>query len=87
MSRRPFIAGNWKMNTSKASAIELAKAIAAGAPEGVDVGIAPPFVYIDAVGQAIASSQRFAWGAGLLLREKRRVYRRDFASRCSRIWA
>ncbi len=54
--RRPFIAGNWKMNTSKASAIELAKAIAAGAPQGVDVGIAPPFVYIDAVGQTIASS-------------------------------
>jgi triosephosphate isomerase (TIM) len=55
--RRPFIAGNWKMNTSKAGAVELAKAIAAGAPDGVDVGIAPPFVYIDAVGQAIASSR------------------------------
>ncbi len=44
------------MNTSKVSAIELAKAIAVGAPKSVDVGVAPPFVYIDAVGQAIAGS-------------------------------
>jgi triosephosphate isomerase len=57
MSRTPFIAGNWKMNTTKASAIELAKAVAAGAPRsGVQVGVAPPFVYVDAVGQAIAGS-------------------------------
>src|SRR5438874_13578022 len=54
--RKPFVAGNWKMNTSKAAAIELAKAIAANVPDNVDVGVAPPFVYLDAVGQAIASS-------------------------------
>ena len=41
--RTPFIAGNWKMNTTKASAIELAKAIAKGAPAGVEVGVAPAF--------------------------------------------
>jgi triosephosphate isomerase len=57
MSRIPFIAGNWKMNTTKASAIELAKGIAKGAPtSGVQVGVAPPFVYLDAVGQAVAGS-------------------------------
>jgi triosephosphate isomerase len=56
MSRTPFVAGNWKMNTDKASAVALAKAVAAGAPTTIDVGIAPPFVYIDAVGQAIANS-------------------------------
>ena len=55
--RRKFVAGNWKMNTTKASAIELAKAIAAGAPDGLDVGVAPPFVYLDAVGQSLASSR------------------------------
>src|SRR5438309_337629 len=55
MSRTKFIAGNWKMNTTKASAMELGKAIAKGAPQGVQVGVAPPFVYLDAVGQAIAS--------------------------------
>jgi len=44
------------MNTSKAAAIELARGIAQGAPTGVDLGIAPPFVYLDAVQQAIAGS-------------------------------
>jgi triosephosphate isomerase len=58
MSRTPFVAGNWKMNTSKASAIELARAVARGAPaSGIDVGVAPPFVYLDAVGQAIIGSK------------------------------
>jgi triosephosphate isomerase len=57
MSRTKFVAGNWKMNTSKASAIELVKAIAKGAPRsGIEIGVAPPFVYLDAVGQAIAGS-------------------------------
>jgi triosephosphate isomerase len=56
MSRTPFVAGNWKMNTTKAGAIELAKAVAKGAPAGVAVGVAPPFVYLDAVAQAIAGS-------------------------------
>jgi triosephosphate isomerase (TIM) len=55
-SRIPFVAGNWKMNTTKASAVELAKGIAKSAPSNVHVGIAPPFVYLDAVGQAIAGS-------------------------------
>ncbi|MDB5333890.1 MAG: pgk tpi [Phycisphaerales bacterium] len=57
MPRIPFIAGNWKMNTLKASAIELAKAVAQGSPRsGVEVGVAPPFVYLDAVAQALAGS-------------------------------
>ena len=56
MNRTPFVAGNWKMNTNKTSAVALAKAVAAGAPTTIDVGIAPPFVYLDAVGQAIANS-------------------------------
>ncbi|MGN6726512.1 MAG: triose-phosphate isomerase [Tepidisphaeraceae bacterium] len=56
MSRTKFIAGNWKMNTTKADAIALAKGVAAGAPKGLDLGVAPPFVYLDAVGQALAGS-------------------------------
>jgi triosephosphate isomerase len=57
MRRTPFVAGNWKMNTTKAAAIELAKGVAAGAPaSGVLVGIAPPFVYIDAVTQAVVGA-------------------------------
>ncbi len=57
MARTKFIAGNWKMNTDKASAVKLAQHVAAGAPaSGVDVGVAPPFVYLDAVAQALSGS-------------------------------
>src|SRR5437879_348673 len=57
MTRTKFVAGNWKMNTTKASAVELAKGVAKGAPaSGVQVGVAPPFVYLDAVGQALGGS-------------------------------
>ncbi len=58
MPRTKFVAGNWKMNTTKAAAIELAKAVVKGAPAaGVETGVAPPFVYLDAVAQAIAGSK------------------------------
>jgi triosephosphate isomerase (TIM) len=56
MARTKFVAGNWKMNTTKAVGVELAKGVAKGVPSGVDVGVAPPFVYLDAVGQALAGS-------------------------------
>jgi triosephosphate isomerase (TIM) len=56
MARTKFIAGNWKMNTTKSTAIDLAEAVAKGAPDGVQVGVAPPFVYLDVVGQAIDGS-------------------------------
>jgi triosephosphate isomerase len=56
MARTKFVAGNWKMNTSKTSAVELAKGVAKGAPAEVQTGVAVPFVYIDAVGQALAGS-------------------------------
>lgn len=56
MPRTRFVAGNWKMNTSRSTAVELLKGVASRAPAGVDVGIAPPFVYLDAVGQVIAGS-------------------------------
>jgi triosephosphate isomerase len=56
MARTPFIAGNWKMNTTKTVAVALAKAVGAGAPANVQVGVAPPFVYIDAVVQAASGT-------------------------------
>ncbi|MBC8106740.1 MAG: triose-phosphate isomerase, partial [Anaerolineae bacterium] len=31
MARTPFVAGNWKMNTNRAGAVELARAVATGA--------------------------------------------------------
>lgn len=63
MPRTPFVAGNWKMNMAKGSAIELAKAVAKGAPKsGIQVGMAPPFVYLDAVVQAVAGSNVLVGG-------------------------
>ena len=58
MARVKFVAGNWKMNTNKAGAIELAKALVAGAKamSGVELGVAAPFVYLDAVGQIVHGS-------------------------------
>jgi triosephosphate isomerase len=46
--RKPFVAGNWKMNTSAAEAETLInglKPLVADA-DGVDVAVAPPFVYL-----------------------------------------
>ncbi len=62
--RRPFIAGNWKMNLVRASAVALAEEIAKAAKtiDGVDLAVCPPSCYLDAVGKAIAGS-RVALGA------------------------
>lgn len=64
MSRRPFIAGNWKMNLDRTAAVQLAQAVVNAAKDldAVDLAICPPFVYLDAVGQVIAGS-KIALGA------------------------
>jgi len=69
--RRPFIAGNWKMNTNRASAVALAEAVAKGAAkiDGVDLAVCPPSCYLDAVGRAIAGS-KIALGAQNMYHEK-----------------
>jgi len=56
--RRLLIAGNWKMNLSRAEGVALAKAIAeqSGSTPDVDLAICPPSLYLDAVGQAIQGS-------------------------------
>lgn len=58
--RKPFVAGNWKMNTDSHSSVALAEAIAAGssslAGSSVDVAVIPPFVYLQAVAKAVSSS-------------------------------
>ncbi len=49
--RKPFICGNWKMNTDRATAVELARSAAMVATEvpAVEVGVCPPAVYLEAV--------------------------------------
>ena len=56
--RRPFVAGNWKMNLDLASAVALAEGLAkeAGGDKGVDMAVCPPSVYLEAVGKALAGS-------------------------------
>jgi len=56
--RRPFIAGNWKMNLDRASAVALAEGIAQKAEglEGIDLAVCPPSVYLDAVAAALTGS-------------------------------
>lgn len=56
--RRKFIAGNWKMNTSRAEGTALAAAVAAkvGAASDVEVAVCPPALYLEAVGKAIVGS-------------------------------
>lgn len=56
MSRTSFVVGNWKMNTLRASAVALARDVVKGAPGDVQVGVAPPFVYLDAVGPVLDGS-------------------------------
>lgn len=54
--RRPFIAGNWKMNLNRVESVDLAKAVAQGDCGGVEVAVCPPFVYLEAVVQTVEGS-------------------------------
>ncbi len=57
MSRTHYIAGNWKMNLSKAESVKLAQDLVAslkGKPNKYMVGV--PFVYLDAVAQVLKGS-------------------------------
>lgn len=54
--RRPFVGGNWKMNTDLASAVALAEKIVAGIgslTEQCDVAVFPPFPYLQSVGRTL----------------------------------
>jgi triosephosphate isomerase len=59
--RKPFIAGNWKMNTECHSAVDLAKAIAAESVDAlsdnkITIAVCPPSVYLSAVAGALTGS-------------------------------
>jgi triosephosphate isomerase len=58
MSRRPFIAGNWKMNTRRESAVKLVKELIQGLGEEsiAEVAVCPPSVYLSVVADALAGS-------------------------------
>jgi len=58
--RKPFVAGNWKMNTNGHTSVDLADRLASGSVESaghtVTVAVFPPFVYLQAVGKALNGS-------------------------------
>jgi len=56
--RKPFIAGNWKMNTNSANAVALAAGLAEklDSIDTVDVAVCPPFVYLQSVASALSAS-------------------------------
>ena len=58
MARTPFIAGNWKMNLDRRSALELVAQLRehVGNRSDVDVAVFPPFVYVDEIARALAGS-------------------------------
>jgi triosephosphate isomerase len=58
MSRRPFVAGNWKMHKTGAEAVAFVEALAARIPSGVDVAVCPSFT-------ALAETARAAAGSGI----------------------
>ncbi len=54
--RRILVAGNWKLNGSLAANQVLVDGIVAGAPDGVDLLVCPPFPYLPSVSQALSGS-------------------------------
>ncbi len=54
--RRILVAGNWKLNGSLEANRELVSGIVAGAPEGVDLLVCPPFPYLGPVIKALGDS-------------------------------
>ncbi len=58
--RKPFVVGNWKMNTDSHTSIDLAKRIASESSEaaghGVAVAVCPPFVYLQSLTKALSAS-------------------------------
>ena len=56
--RRPFVAGNWKMNLTRQTSIALAEEVARQTPRDgrVEVAVCPPSLYLDAVVQATRGS-------------------------------
>lgn len=58
MTRRKIIAGNWKMNTRRSDAVQLAKQIVAalGDHSTVEVALCPPLVYLTSVAETVAGT-------------------------------
>lgn len=58
--KKPFVAGNWKMNTDTHTSVDLSKHIATGSSEvaghSVTIAVCPPFTYLQSVTKALSAS-------------------------------
>ncbi|AGA89429.1 triosephosphate isomerase [Thioflavicoccus mobilis 8321] len=68
--RKPLVAGNWKMNGSRASVTDLLGGIRAGIGEipKAEVAVCPPFPFLQMTEEALRGSS-IAWGAQNLCTE------------------
>ena len=64
MTRRKLVAGNWKMNGSRADAAALVSGVLAGAGRlsHVEVVLCPPFILIPLIAETLRASGRIGWG-------------------------
>ena len=53
--RKPYIAGNWKMNLERKSALGLVSAVRErfGQRQDIDGAVFPPFVYLDEIARTL----------------------------------
>lgn len=72
MERRPFIAGNWKMNKTVGEALELVRGLKATLQgvKDVEVAVAPPYTALYPVAQELKGSSIFLAGQNLFWEEK-----------------
>jgi len=79
--RQPFVAGNWKMNGSRASARELVKGLKRGIDSvtSAEVAVCPSFVYLADV-QSMLSDTRIALGAQNLSNHESGAYTGEIAA-------
>jgi triosephosphate isomerase (TIM) len=52
VTRRPFVAGNWKMHKTTGEAAQLVSELAGRVPDGVDAAVCPPFTALAAAVEA-----------------------------------
>jgi len=65
--RRPLVAGNWKMNGSRASVASLTREITAKLEDlmSIDVAICPPYIYLEQVVRAVEGCHVMVGGQDL----------------------
>ena len=74
--RTPLVAGNWKMNGTRASVAELIAGVVQGAETLADVEmlVCPAFMHIGAVADALAGSGRQVGRAEFVGRSGRSIH-------------